>query len=302
MEKTKKTTRKTTFNFNYFDKIETQDRAYFLGLLFADGCNHFLEGKVTIGLNEIDKGILESFKVFLETERPFIYKAARPCKSTKTGKVYESKPQYILALCSRHFCHALNELGMIPKKSLLLKFPAIDKNLYPDFIRGYFDGDGCISHNKAITSIDLSLVGTLEFLSHIKDYLLHNSPIKSIKIKPIGNAFILEISNILDALYFYDLIYKDSYSEIRLQRKFDKFHSLYLHGTNNLNLSKKANDRNTRDNLLKIKDEIEGEYKSTSIWMLAKRHKTSERCIKRLLLMNNVKLRTYEESKSMIKV
>lgn len=50
-----------------------------------------------------------------------------------------------LLLFSKHMCNTLNNLGMIPAKSLKLKFPEwLDKKLYSHFIRGYFDGDGSL--------------------------------------------------------------------------------------------------------------------------------------------------------------
>lgn len=82
-------------------------------------------------------------------------------------------------LISKHFKTRLCELGCIPNKSLILKFPdenLVPKNLIKHFIRGYFDGDGCISYSflnkeKDIISPRLSLLGTENFLNGCMEYL-----------------------------------------------------------------------------------------------------------------------------------
>ena len=67
----------------------------------------------------------------------------------------------------------LNNIGCTPKKSLMLKFP--DKSVFKynkliiDFIRGYFDGDGCISYHRNTKSVSpyCSIISTNEFLTSI---------------------------------------------------------------------------------------------------------------------------------------
>jgi intein/homing endonuclease len=71
---------------------------------------------------------------------------------------------------SKHLWNVLNSYGCVPKKSLILKFPSIsifdNKNLIVHFIRGYFDGDGCISYgNKSHTKCSINIVGTYDFLN-----------------------------------------------------------------------------------------------------------------------------------------
>jgi intein/homing endonuclease len=84
-------------------------------------------------------------------------------------------------LSNKHFHETLISNGCTPQKSLTLKFPDIkmfsNYNLVVPFIRGYFDGDGCITHvysgskhkNKFV--ISASIVGTFDFLGQIKNIL-----------------------------------------------------------------------------------------------------------------------------------
>mgnify|MGYP002625860766 CR=1 FL=1 len=75
--------------------------------------------------------------------------------------------QYIFSVSSPKMKVDLIRLGAIPNKSLILEFPKdIPNDLIRHFVRGYFDGDGCISKNED----RCSLVSTENFcveLSHI---------------------------------------------------------------------------------------------------------------------------------------
>ena len=75
-----------------------------------------------------------------------------------------------LSVCNKHFKEQLITLGCVPRKSLILTFPSItifkNKELVYDFIRGYVDGDGCLTFSKN-GRLNLSVLGTKEFLTGI---------------------------------------------------------------------------------------------------------------------------------------
>lgn len=124
------------FNFNddYFESINTEDKAYFLGLLFADGNVYSKTNRVQITLSNKDVYILKEF-----SER-IGYK----------GKLYLDKVIYSkLILPSKKMCADLTKLGCTPRKSLTLEFPTlVPDHLLHHFIRGCFDGDGHVSFRK----------------------------------------------------------------------------------------------------------------------------------------------------------
>ena len=68
---------------NYFEKIDSKDKAYFLGLLMADGNKY--KNTVRIELQEKDKSILELFKKYIEYEGNLTYIAPRKNKKSKIG-------------------------------------------------------------------------------------------------------------------------------------------------------------------------------------------------------------------------
>lgn len=159
---------KVKFNEHIFDSIDTEEKAYLLGFIFADGTISSYpleEGKKNIYTFELslkadDYSHLEKLKYLLNTDRPILVSENR-CR---------------LLVNSKHFWKTLNSYGCTPRKSLTLKFPSKsifkDRSLIRYFIRGYFDGDGCISYsNKGHTSINMQLLGTKEFLDVLLTYL-----------------------------------------------------------------------------------------------------------------------------------
>ena len=150
-------------NAGYFDLIDDEYKAYFLGLLFADGSNNERDGNISIGLMEQDKSVLElmSSKIFLNH---------RPIYIAKTKGNHNSARLYI---SDARMKDKLESHGVIPRKSLILEYPygVFDDTLFKHFLRGYFDGDGCITvtNNGTRQMIPrFSLVGTELFLSSVK--------------------------------------------------------------------------------------------------------------------------------------
>jgi hypothetical protein len=62
---------------------------------------------------------------------------------------------------------------MCERKSLILKYPIDLPDCYFwDFLRGYFDGDGCVRVIKpkyGITKVTFSIVGTYDFLYSVSE-------------------------------------------------------------------------------------------------------------------------------------
>lgn len=67
------TSRKYNVNENYFDNIDTPNKAYILGLLYADGNNHIKNNTVSIALQEEDVEILRLINKEIESDRPLSF-------------------------------------------------------------------------------------------------------------------------------------------------------------------------------------------------------------------------------------
>lgn len=129
---------KYRLNESYFDTIDNENKAYFLGLLMADGCVSD-KNTVTLTLKECDKHIIDALIKELETNSPL--------KFIKNDKNNQSN-YYTVTFYSKKLCKSLIKLGCIPRKTHLLKWDVsfMDEKLINHFVRGYFDGDGCISY------------------------------------------------------------------------------------------------------------------------------------------------------------
>ena len=161
---------KYTYNKDFFKVIDSEEKAYWLGFIYADGCieeKKKSNGRVsamelTISLAEVDRGHLEKFLKSVESNSPI-----RSKKAICNGKVF---PACRCSVCCTELCRDLIKLGVVPNKSLILKFPTeeqVPKHLLKHFIRGYVDGDGTVRINKKNRPC-LSMCGTLEFLEGVR--------------------------------------------------------------------------------------------------------------------------------------
>ena len=211
--------RKYNINENYFDEIDTQNKAYFLGLLWSDGCNFVKKNAIILCLQETDKHILDSFNAEIESNRPLRFE-------NRNDKNPNWKNAYILRINNEHMSHVLESYGMVQNKSLILEFPKnLPEELYPHFIRGYFDGDGCIPHS--MVDYSTNMVGTKEVLSKFQEILDKQSIKTTLRIHTNNgkNTYMLRTNSKLNSKLFLDYIYQNS--ELYLYRKSDLYKKKY---------------------------------------------------------------------------
>jgi hypothetical protein len=127
-----------SLNENYFDNIDTPNKAYILGWIMSDG--YVSKNKLVFGLKDLE--ILE----FIKSETESGHKISEVFVHDKrTNKTYQ---QHILQITSKKMSESLNKLGIHQSKSFTVDLPKIDKILYPHLIRGLFDGDGYVGEGK----------------------------------------------------------------------------------------------------------------------------------------------------------
>lgn len=230
IERDKHRMRKSTIDVHYFDDIDTREKAYYFGLLYADGCNEIYKSTVTISLEENDKHILESLREALGIDMELKYIDYTKVKNKK----YSSKNQYKLSIYSSEICKQLNSKGLIMNKSLNLKYPeSLDDKYFKDFFRGYFDGNGSFSLSKLksgkLQSV-FSITSTYSFCKSMREKLLQELDI------PGGGIYDSSChNNITSVLTFsgnrqvktiLDWLYDDS--EVYLERKYQKYVKLFI--------------------------------------------------------------------------
>lgn len=164
----------TKFDETVFDVIDTEEKAYWLGFIFADGSIRSIEGQIKpkytleVSLKGLDIEHLRKFNKFM--------KASKEIKITKSKCGNKEFDRYRWIITNKHLWNTLYKLGCTSNKSLSLEFP--ENNIFRDtslirhFIRGYFDGDGCISRHINVNTVTplISLVGTESFLVGVLDF------------------------------------------------------------------------------------------------------------------------------------
>ena len=200
-----------------FLKIDAEWKAYFLGLFGADGSLSD-QGTGYITLAETDKYILDIL-------RKKIYKTPQKLIK-KQGRNKNVQNSYLLYL-SKELCQDFHKYNMIVNKSLTLEFPRnIPKKYLPDFIRGFFDGDGSI--NKGQSHIELSICCSKPFGISLQQILKDNQI--NISLYKHGSIFRLRSGNSKELLKFFNLIYYQN-TVLKLTRKYKLFQKA-LNNTN----------------------------------------------------------------------
>ncbi len=217
-------------NESYFEIINTPNKAYFLGLLAADGyINDKGNGQLRLGisLQERDGYILELFNKDIQHEGN-----VRFIKKRNEGW----QGSYSLDIISDKICKDLINLGVTPRKSFTYEFPnnnQVPEHLMFHFIRGYFDGDGCITCSKNYNNISYRffIVGTKKTCEGMANILFGKYRLGSGRIckripkdhrKPIYTYYVSGNNNIKK---LYKLIYEDA--EMFLTRKKCKFEGVF---------------------------------------------------------------------------
>ena len=142
------TLRKENIKIDIFNPVNTPEAAYILGFYIADGC---LNGnKFVITLNEKDKEILEKIRDYMSPITKLIYK-----KETINKQGIVSHPMYSFAFACKEIVSCLEDLGLGKNKTYLSKSikNVVPKELMWDFIRGYWDGDGCVSSSNVTKNV-----------------------------------------------------------------------------------------------------------------------------------------------------
>lgn len=122
-------------NDSYFDIIDNEHKAYWLGFIFADG--NVFRNQLSLEIQEKDKGLLEQFKRDLNL----------------SGKISirhrDNTDVCCIRLASSHLCEVLEKYGIVPNKTKNTKrLPNIEQKWLPHFLRGLIDGDGWITQDK----------------------------------------------------------------------------------------------------------------------------------------------------------
>ena len=168
--------RKHHFNEHVFKKCSSSKKAYWLGFLMADGniASELGRYRLTLVLQEKDINHLEKFKKFLNCKKKLEKKISKPefCNSTC----------YRLVVDSRKMIGNLSQYGIIPRKTAKEQIKNIPREYIRDFIRGYFDGDGCITSTRTSPASFSITSGNKLFMEKMQEILVKTCELNFTKL------------------------------------------------------------------------------------------------------------------------
>jgi len=205
-------------NVNYFEKIDSNEKAYWLGFICADGDIKKSNNKVSLISKDLE--VITGFKEAIGAGHAI---SKRVNFDKRTNKTYTS---YSIQIGNEIFTSHLINLGVTSDKTNVLEFPKIEEKYYSYFIAGLFDGDGSVSwKGKYKNRLTINLISTQEILKFISEYIEVNLNITPkyccsvTKNKP--NVWKMHLYS--DAHKFLEFIYSDNNFKYYLKRKYDMF-------------------------------------------------------------------------------
>lgn len=159
---------------NSFCKIDTREKAYWLGMIAGDGWaydNHF-----GISLKESDKDHIYKFRSFLKSNHPITILNNGIMKNGKQSLSHS------IRIWNKNIINDLNNLGIDEHKTKNLKFPVIDERFYSSFILGMIDADGWMKVDTKRNMLTIGLGSTLDFTTKCQDILIKTCELNKTKL------------------------------------------------------------------------------------------------------------------------
>lgn len=208
---------------HYFDDIDCEEKAYFLGFLITDG-NVF---KTENGNRQASISITQS------SSDEYILKAFKDAIHSNTAIAHDGRGCSQIAVRSNIMAESLEKYGIVSNKTLITKLPLLPKEYMPHLLRGILDGDGNIkAHQTTIRNRyahAISFCGTHTLMQDINDYL-HDALLVNKKIVyDYSDRHLSEVrwQNKADMRTIGDWIYRDA--TIYLVRKHDLYNEFLNH-------------------------------------------------------------------------
>ena len=195
--------------------MDNEEQFYWLGFMYADGCISSTGNRIEVHLAISDISHLEKFRKFLNHTTEI-----------RIGTDKRGLSFCHLSVRNKHMWNTLNKLGCSPRKTLTLEFPNIsifknNSNFVISFIRGYVDGDGCLTIYKPTNCNSLRTIlkmkGQLKFLEKVNSAFKNKGYIRKCRE---GNVYDLEFSDKVSRSIA-RLLY--SKATIYLDRKYNKY-------------------------------------------------------------------------------
>ena len=211
-----KQTRKYYLDEDYFETIDTKDKAYILGVIASDGCVYKRDkhiGMLSFRFHIQELDIINVIKKYMKLEYKEIITENRVALQINSDKIVSDLSKY----------------NIIPRKTWSYKpYDLQDDILMWHFIRGYFDGDGSVyfSGKQVPSSYYISFCGNKETMIFINNFLQKHGIKTKLNKDNRPNKYSEEFYGIRikenkSKEIFINYLYDDC-NDIKLNRKYDK--------------------------------------------------------------------------------
>jgi hypothetical protein len=255
-----------SLNENYFNEMNTINKNYILGFIYADGSIY--KNYLSITVQICDISVLE----FIKKELNY------------NGPIYVKPTYCTLTISSKKLINNLISLGIIQNKTYESKtLPLFDVKYFPQFLLGFFDGDGSIYKSSKINLYEYTVNFTSnssilsEIKTSLKEYLISSSNIRKRYSNEI--SCMLDIKGSINLEKIYTLFYSNP-PEYFFKRKHNKF----IEFKDSLKTMNKRNFKN--ETVLEIKQMYLNNIKQSEISKKLNLKASSVRCVIQRLRKN----------------
>lgn len=211
-----------TVKEDYFEKIDDPQKAYYIGLILADGC---------VTMNRPKTKLMQLHISLQDRDSYILQELVNDCGFSGKLKFKERKSEthqdsQLLNICNINFVNPLNKYGISPRKSITHGFfKEIPDEFIPSAILGYFDGDGSVTFSvRDNNRLEVSLISSIEFAYELQTILRKNDIPCSVRIRTTEKGIQMgecRLKGNRACLKFYHYVYRDNIKS--LSRKKDKF-------------------------------------------------------------------------------
>jgi len=201
-----------------FFKTWSPEMSYVLGFFAADGYMWISgRGAHFFGFQINDEKLLYAIRDALGSSHTI---------ATRVSNNPKWNDNFRLQIGSKEMFEDLLKLGMTPAKSKTLRFPSVPNKYMRDFVRGYFEGDGCVyfkehfakDRNKMRWFFQTRFTsGSRQFLELLHEYLC-NDCTKGGYIYKKERGYELVFSR-HDSIALYRFMYNNAHAGLQLKRK-----------------------------------------------------------------------------------
>lgn len=216
---------KYIYEHDFFKNIDTEEKAYWLGFFYADGCvsidKKTNSGECCIKLSKCDYEHLKKFNKSIHGNIPVEY-GTSICNLNNKEFSFCSIRCYSIEMANDLISH-----GCVQNKSFTINIPNINEPLMNHFIRGFFDGDGCVctDSNKRKTICINFCSASISFLTKLREILFKNGINSYIIDEKNKKTYRLYIRGLKNVDKMWNFMFKNS--TVYLERKYKKKEELY---------------------------------------------------------------------------